>query len=219
MLILAVEQSTVESSAVLSDSLDLIDGVSWTESRLRSQQFFPNITSLLARNGKNIADIDVFAAGTGPGAFNALRMCISALRAFALPSEKKVFGVNSAQALALKLRNLHGGNRISIVGDARRSFLWVASVCFDKGSIPAGMELKLINPDQLHKSVQDAEIIATPDFDRIRIHLESMQLRAARLIEGSVYPHAEDVSVTAFESVSSGIPGTEFKPLYFHPPV
>ena len=56
MLILAVEQSTVESSAVVSDDSEVLTSVSWQESRIRSQQFFPKIEALLAQAGKKLKD-------------------------------------------------------------------------------------------------------------------------------------------------------------------
>jgi tRNA threonylcarbamoyl adenosine modification protein YeaZ len=219
MLILAVEQSTVESSAVVSDDSEVLTSVSWQESRIRSQQFFPKIEALLSQAGKKLKDIDLFAAGTGPGAFNALRMCVSALHAFSLPDSKPLYAVGSAQALALQIHGETGKNNISVVGDARRGHLWLANCTFSGAILPASYELTLTEPDQLADNISTAEVIASPDFERIPGILGSVPSSSTRLKPGPVYPHARFIAETAFAAASAGIPSPEMAPTYQHPAV
>ena len=219
MLILAVEQSTVESSAVISDDSEVLASADWLESRIRSQQFFPKIETLLAQVDRKLEDIDLFAAGTGPGSFNALRMCISALRAFSLPDSKPLYAVSSPQALALKVHNETGKENISVVGDARRGHLWLANCTFSGSTLPAAYELKLTEPDDLADNVSEADLVVSPDFDRIPAILASIPSSAERLRPGPVYPHARFISETAFAASSAGIKSPELAPTYLHPAV
>lgn len=219
MLILAVEQSTVESSAVISDDSEVLASVSWQESRIRSQQFFPRIETLLAQVDRKLENIDLFAAGTGPGAFNALRMCISAITAFSLPESKPTYAVSSAQALALQLHNETGKETISVVGDARRGHLWLANCTFSASTIPVSYELMLTEPDQLADNLSAAELVVSPDFDRIPSVLASIPTSAERLRPGPVYPHARFIAETAFAANSVGTASPELAPTYLHPAV
>jgi len=220
MLILAAEQSTSQSSAVITDDTEVLACVTWEESRIRSQQFFPKIEALVSRAGVSLPEIDLFAAGIGPGAFNALRMCISALNALALPDRKPVYAVSSAQALALQLRQAAGKPSISVVGDARRGYLWVSNSFFDDNSIlPRNTELTIVKPADLATAAAGADVIASPDFQRITEVLASLPDSTARLRQGTVSPDARFVAETAFAAYSAGIESPPMQPTYIHPPV
>ena len=219
MFILAVEQSTIESSAVISDDGEVLHSTSWEESRLRSQQFFTKIDALLKKASIDIANIDLFASGTGPGAFNALRMCISAMRAFSLPGDTPVYSVSSAQALALEIHTSSGKEFVSVIGDARRGHLWVANCRFAGATLPETYDISLVEPDHLAEHIAEAQVVASPDFNRIPAILGNLPNSSERLMPGPVYPHARFIMETAFASVTGGIASPEFKPTYLHPPV
>jgi tRNA threonylcarbamoyl adenosine modification protein YeaZ len=219
MLILAAEQSTRNSSAVVSSDSEVLASVTWEESRIRSQQFFGKIETVLGMCGRTIEDIDLFAAGVGPGAFNALRMCLSAMKAFSLPDAKPVYGVSSAQALALQLTTQTKHKTVSIVGDARRGHLWLATATITDAPIPERYELTVIKPEKLSDSVIDSDLIASPDFDRIPDVLASIPNSSERLYSGSVSPHARFVAETAYAAVKAGLEGSPLTPIYIHPPV
>lgn len=219
MYILAVEQSTIQSSAVISDDSEVLHATSWEESRLRSQQFFPKIEALLSKAGIALKDVDLFAAGTGPGAFNALRMCISAMHAFSMPGHTPLYAVSSAQALALQIHQSSGKDSVSIIGDARRGYLWVANAFFAGNIVPERFNIGLIQPLELANHLIDAQVIASPDLDRIPELLGSLPNAEERLIDAPVYPHARFISETAFSGVTANIASPEFQPTYLHPPV
>lgn len=219
MLILAAEQSTKNSSAVISSDSEVLASVTWEESRIRSQQFFAKIETLLGMCSKSIEDIDLFASGIGPGAFNALRMCLSAMKAFSLPDSKPVYAVSSAQALALQLAEETKKQKISVVGDARRGHLWVAKVEISTAPLPDSYELSVTTPDELSNEVAESELIASPDFDRIPDILASIPDASTRLYSGSPSPHARFVAETAYAAVEAGIETPPLSPIYVHPAV
>jgi len=219
MLILAVEQSCTESTAVITDETVVLSSIKWTESRLRSQLFFPGIERMLKKCNHTLKNIDLFAAGTGPGAFNALRMCVSAMQAYALPGKKEVYAVPSPQALALQLHTDRGVSRISIVGDARRGSLWLANYTFIASCLPAEASIELIKPMDLNSALTDSELIASPDFDRIANILTGIPGRTTRLIQDPVYPRARFIAKTAHTAILQGISSPPFTPTYLHPAV
>lgn len=61
---------------------------------------FTAITELLARNGMGVEDVDVFAAGSGPGSFTGVRIGLTAVKGLAEASGKKAAGVSNLQAVA-----------------------------------------------------------------------------------------------------------------------
>lgn len=219
MLILAVDQSCTESTAVISDDTEVLASVKWTESRLRSQLFFPGVERMMKQCSRTLREIDVFAAGTGPGAFNALRMCLSSLQAFSLPGAKAVYAVPSPQALALQLHTDRGISRISIIGDARRGSLWLASCTFTASPIPDNASITLIKPEDLNQLVESSELIASPDFERIADILIRIPNHTGRLIQGPAYPQARYIAETAHAAILRGIPSPAFTPVYLHPAV
>lgn len=219
MLILAVEQSCCASSAVISDDTEVLASVNWIESRLRSQLFFPSVEKILEQSKCSLENIEVFAAGTGPGAFNALRMSLSSLQAFSLPGKKTVFGVASPQALALQLHEDQGVSNISVVGDARRGSLWLANYTFKDSSLPCNSSIFLVKPGDLNSSLAKADIIASPDFERISSILADIPDRNSRLIDGPSCPHARFVAETAFACITQGESPPPFSPTYLHPAV
>ncbi len=219
MLILAVEQSTRHSSAVVSSDSEVITSVTWEESRLRSQQLFGRIEKALSAAGRDLGQVDLFAAGVGPGAFNALRMCLSTIKAFALPDSKPVYAVSSAQALALQLSVETGKTTVSIVGDARRGHLWVASSTITAAPLPDSYVLHICTPDELPGQVAGSELIASPDFERIPDVLGSIPGSSERLYRSPVSPDARFIAETAFAATEAGIVSPPLTPIYIHPPV
>ena len=219
MLILAVEQSTVESSAVICEDTEVLASVKWEESRIRSQQFFPKINTLLSRAAKTLENIDFFAVGTGPGSFSALRMSISAVQAFALPQAKPVYAVSSAQALALQLSGTSGRQRVSIVGDARRGHLWIENCVFADSPVPVSTELIVAKPETIAEALKSAELVASPDFDRIPGLLGGIPESSQRLHGECVRPDARFVAESAFACRTSGIESPRVSPIYIHPAV
>lgn len=57
--------------------------------------------SLLAEAGLQIADVDVFGVGVGPGSFTGVRIGVSAAQAMAFAHAKPVLGISSLAAMCL----------------------------------------------------------------------------------------------------------------------
>ena len=93
MLILAIEQSSVQASVALLDNAHVLAAERWHSEWNRTQNVFEILPSLLKNASVRAEDIDLFAAGTGPGSFSGSRVAVSAVQALALPGEKRL-GIN-----------------------------------------------------------------------------------------------------------------------------
>ena len=91
----------------------------------RSQELFAAAEEVLRRAGLGFGDIDVFAAGRGPGAYTGLRVSLTAAQGWALPRGRTVWTISSAAARAAEiLAGGVAGDRVVVWGQARRDTLW-----------------------------------------------------------------------------------------------
>ncbi len=87
-----------------------------------SQTLYAHIETLLEQNGWALADIDCFAAATGPGSFTGVRVGLAAVKGLAEALAKPAVGVSSLQALA----SFGNAALRATVLDARRGQVYAA---------------------------------------------------------------------------------------------
>ena len=125
MRILAVDTSCkAVSVAIVTDG-----GISaklWFEhGKTHSQTLMPAIDTVLTALGVKAADIDCFAAVTGPGSFTGLRIGIATVQMLALAGGVQTVGVSSLDALAYNLKN-YGDCILCPMIDARNDQVFTA---------------------------------------------------------------------------------------------
>ena len=100
MLILALDTSgKLASAALLRDGTLL--GSETRDSMLdHSRTLLPMCSDLLARYGLALADVDLFAAVTGPGSFTGVRIGCAAVKGYAWSLGKPCLGVSSLLSAA-----------------------------------------------------------------------------------------------------------------------
>jgi tRNA threonylcarbamoyladenosine biosynthesis protein TsaB len=216
MLTLAIEQSTARCSAAILEDTAVQADRSWIEDRRRSQQLFSILPELLDSASLSSSDIDVFAVGLGPGSFSGLRIALSAARAMALPGQKKVFGVSSAEALALEIHGKHNAGSVTIVGDARRDLLWSTRFNPD-GTCHQAAAISLHPASELASIVENSAVVASPDWDRIGKPLRRAVKKDAVLIEEQCSPSAVTIGRQSFVRIEKGEDSLPLTPLYLHP--
>jgi tRNA threonylcarbamoyladenosine biosynthesis protein TsaB len=100
MLILAVDTSTRTGSAAVLRDFEVLAEVSGYEETPYSTRLFRDIQVLQARAGFRLDQIDVFAAGAGPGSFTGLRVGLTAVKAWAEVHAKPIVPVSGLEAIA-----------------------------------------------------------------------------------------------------------------------
>ncbi len=122
MLVLALDtSSSVGSTAILRDQAILGETVSSSDQPY-SITFFDDLNRLLAQASVAMPQIDLFAAGAGPGSFTGLRVGLTAVKAWAECFSKPVVAVSCLEALASKIviPQPAAGGIIASILDARR---------------------------------------------------------------------------------------------------
>lgn len=116
MLILAFDTSTpAVAVAVLRDD-EVIGGREQIDARRHGEVLAPSIKAALREAGVSLRDIDVVAAGNGPGPFTGLRVGLVTARSLAHALGVPAYGVCSLDALAAAA----GAGELFVATDARR---------------------------------------------------------------------------------------------------
>jgi tRNA threonylcarbamoyl adenosine modification protein YeaZ len=102
-LILAIEQSSDLGSIALLKDENILGEMEWNGMTERSAGLFAALKKLLAQVPAQMEDIGTYAIDIGPGSYSGLRASMAAVRAFALPDNKPIYAVTSAEALAFEI--------------------------------------------------------------------------------------------------------------------
>ena len=100
MIILAMDTSgPVAGVAILRDGKLAYEGAA-VNKMTQSVNMMPMVEEALTRSGLDIADIDLFAAVTGPGSFTGVRIGVTAVKGMAHGAGKPCIGIDALEALA-----------------------------------------------------------------------------------------------------------------------
>ncbi len=122
MLALAMDTAAAIGSIALADERGVI-----AQSRLEApcgfgQALFREIEALLTRTKIRLADIELYAAASGPGSFTGVRIGLAAIKGLADVAGKPAVGISNLEALA---QFGSAGLRAPII-DARRGEVFAA---------------------------------------------------------------------------------------------
>lgn len=215
--ILSIEMSTPTASLALLENDRAVGHRRWDESR-RCQDLFPALAELFRELGVTAESIGLFAVGLGPGSFTGIRMALSAVRGMALPGTVPVAGLNSAEAIAWDACAEAGCATVTVLGDARRSRLWVARYVLAEDHMEADGPLALMPEGDLPERLGDG-LVVTPHWQRIGTLLRSACRPGNTLVERDCVPSAETVGRLVSLRRTRGLPLDPLRPIYLHPAV
>lgn len=113
-------------AAGLARNGEPVDAEVVTDTRAHGESLMPGVVEVCRRNGLNVADIDEFVVGMGPGPFTGLRVGIAAAATLAQLAGRELHRVCSLDALALQWRSAGGPVEFVVASDARRKELYWA---------------------------------------------------------------------------------------------
>ncbi len=100
MRVLAIDTSTAMAGIALYDESGLLAEYMIRDIKTHSQKLVPMLNELLNSLHLSAADIDVYAAVTGPGSFTGLRIGVTTIKSLAYAAQKPTVGIPSLDALA-----------------------------------------------------------------------------------------------------------------------
>ncbi|MBN1671783.1 MAG: tRNA (adenosine(37)-N6)-threonylcarbamoyltransferase complex dimerization subunit type 1 TsaB [Kiritimatiellae bacterium] len=219
MIVLAIEQSTASGSLALLCDGDIRARRSWLSTRANPHGLFTQMPDLLAEAGVELAAVDHYVVGLGPGSFTGLRSALSAAHGFALPARVPVYGLSSGEGLALALCGEFECQSVTLCGDARRESLWLGEFTWTDGRLAMAREWALVRLADLGAVLSGGTLLASPDWDRLSGPLRTACPPGVSLLEKRCMPEARAVGLAAWQRLSRGIPSDPLNPIYLHPPV
>jgi tRNA threonylcarbamoyladenosine biosynthesis protein TsaB len=133
MILLSLDSSSRDASiAVLKDE-DVLLEYNFSSQDNLSAMLVPSLEFILKALGLQMAQIDAFGVGIGPGLFTGIRIGMATLKGLAFAGKKPVVGVISLTALAYKFRDTKK-NIISLI-DAKKGEVYLGGYRFDSGEL------------------------------------------------------------------------------------
>ena len=100
MKILAVDTTSENGSIAITDGERVLEEIALKSDDGFAHVLFGEIEKLLVRNGLRLADIDGFAAASGPGTFTGVRVGLTAVKGLAEAMSRRVVAVSNLKAMA-----------------------------------------------------------------------------------------------------------------------
>jgi len=201
MILLAIDTSGPQGSIALArapederspSELEILDLIP-LEGGTFSAQLVPQIAGLLAKHGLNKADVDAFAAASGPGSFTGLRVGLAVIKALAEILGKPVAAVSRLEALA---RAAEVRGTVLAALDAGRGELY-AGLYDIQEVVQMRSERLLTNAELLAEAA--GQILVTPDSKLAEAaRIAGLQIRQ---IES---PRSDAIARLGWEKISRG---------------
>jgi len=142
MKILSIDSSTEKLGVAVSDQGHTINYAHLQESFRHSKRIIGLIDRVLKKSKTALADIDVYAIGTGPGSFTGLRIGLATIKAFAVTFAKPVVAVPSFDVIA---QNVSGvDTRVQLIYDAKKENVYYAEYFPGKGILARRGRIRLV---------------------------------------------------------------------------
>ena len=162
-IILGLEASGEHASVVVTRGDDVLKELRLEQRHGHASQFVPLVKECLDSANLAFTDLDIIAAGVGPGSFTGLRVCLSAAKGFAIAGGLTSIGVNGLRARAYAASthlSAQSGNIISCA-DTRRGSLFYQT--FDNTLAPLS-EIAEASLDELVANSGDG-VLCLPPID------------------------------------------------------
>ncbi len=117
--------------------------------RSLSALLVPTIQRVISAVGLDIADIDYFACGLGPGSFTGMRIGLATIKGLSVVKNKPVIGISTLDILA---QNAPLTDRLIVTAlDARRALIYCSAYKYVQGSLKRQSDYALLTLDELIK--------------------------------------------------------------------
>ena len=218
MKILALDSSATVATVALCEDGRLLAEYTVNNGNTHSETLLPMVESVLAHFSLSAADIDLFAASTGPGSFTGVRIGAATVKGLAFAMDKPCVGVSTLEAIAENLSVREG--LICPVMNARRSQVYTALFRSD------GKTLTRLMPDSAMAISELDELLSkygeSVSFcgDGYAITVSALKLTAYKPVpERLRHQSASSVAAVAYREYQKGntVSDTSLKVDYLRP--
>jgi tRNA threonylcarbamoyladenosine biosynthesis protein TsaB len=130
---LAIDTSSSFASIALSDKGDIVAELTWESSQNHTAELMPNLACLLEKAKTRPGAIEAVIVAKGPGAFNGLRVAMSAAKGLAFSLDIPLLGISTLEVeaypfgyTALPLRPIHeiGHGQVATALYQQKDYEW-----------------------------------------------------------------------------------------------
>ncbi len=221
MKVLAFESSTRVASVALIEEGQCVQIEDSHEQKAHSEMIHQLAQKILDQQHIDLSEVDVFAAGSGPGSFTGLRVALNTAKAFAYSFKKPLITVNSllilAEANRAHLANSPETKVLTLINAFKNMSYFALYQAKDDGPLLTLSEPSAIPMKDIGTLLPEARVTVGDGFlayerflpDRIRQKL----LRPSGLID---FPRADVLGRLATGLADSGqtLDWKSAKPLY-----
>lgn len=175
--ILALDTTSAFGSLALLNRGETLEEVVLYSPDGFSHVLFDQLSRLLARHNWTLANVDCFAALSGPGSFTGVRVGLAAVKGLAEASSKPAVAISNLQALAsFGARPLR-----AVVQDARRGEVYAA--LYDASLTLLGKEQVLRFSKWLETLPENDFEFISPDFSPFRSAITGTRFQDVPVVE------------------------------------
>lgn len=220
MIVLACETSTLLGSvAVLEDEKILAFEDSMRQGS-HSDVLSIFIEKALAKSGKKLSDVDLFATGIGPGSFTGIRICLNTIKTLAYCFNKPVVGISSlhtlaAQALSVTTQPEFKDLPVISMINAYKNMVYVASYKCENGIAIETKKPEVVRVQNLTNYITEKSVVCGDGFAVYEKYLpEVVKQKIVRSTDITDEPHAKNTGLLAMQSMHLSQPWSQVLPLY-----
>ncbi len=124
MLILGLDTATPWGAMALGDGGEIYFELSLKSGKGGGEYLLSILNQFLDKSGKSLNEVDLIAAGTGPGSYTGIRVGLAAVRGLAEGLKIPVMGIGTLRIIAEN--GYRAGDWVVVVIDARRGWVYAA---------------------------------------------------------------------------------------------
>jgi tRNA threonylcarbamoyladenosine biosynthesis protein TsaB len=159
--ILSLDTSSVRGSVALLNEEELIGELRLASLETHSSRLLKSIDFLLETAGWDFKDLNLIAAGIGPGSFTGIRIGVATALGLAQSLDIPFAGVSGLDALARQNPFLRG--KIAVIMDAQRSQVYYAEFINNEGRIRRVGRPLLLYPAAIEQQLKRKSIFLIGD--------------------------------------------------------
>lgn len=175
MRALAIDTSTTMAGIAVVDEQGLLAEYMLNDKKTHSQKLVPMLQELLDSMKLTPADIDVFAAVTGPGSFTGLRIGVTTIKALAYAVKKPVVGITSLDALANAV-TISDGAIVCPMMDARNNQVYTALYRAGNGLMSNTSGYMGVHISELVRQIEEMNMNVIFTGDGVFLHRDFLKI-------------------------------------------
>lgn len=197
MYILSLDTSTKNFSLAVSKDDMILAKRNVILKKVLSDSIMTSIDGILKKAKINLAKIDGFAVGLGPGSFTSLRVGLATVKGLAFATNKPVVGISSLDVIALGSE--YQGGTICSICDAKRNMVYAGLYRANGSGLIKKMTYQLSAIEDLLTKIKRKTVFIGDGIEIFKKEIEKSKKVEYFERESLWYPKAENLAQLALK--------------------